>query len=92
MDNNSMLENFVSTADSENDFVKEKYSSLSKKQKNNFKEKECKVISYNDKSKTLDVKFDGYGIRIKNVDTFSGDVAIVKYKGEIGKPNFEYKL
>jgi len=70
---------------------------LPKKPKNNFKNngfktKECKVIAYNKRTNTLDVKFDGYGIRIKDVKDFSGDTVEVKYKGEIGKSNFEYKL
>ena len=70
---------------------------LPKKPKNNFKNygfkiKECKVIAYNKHSNTLDVKFDGYGIRIKDVKDFSGDTVELKYNGEIGKPNFEYKL
>lgn len=63
-----------------------------KKFKNDYKTKECKVISYNKRNNTLDIKFDGYGIRIKDVKDFSGDTVEVKYKGEIGKPNFEYKL
>ena len=40
----------------------------------------------------LDVNFEGHGIRIKNVDNFVGDTVIIKYKSEIGKPDFEYKL
>ena len=63
-----------------------------RKNKSQFKEKECEVIKYNKITKTLDVKFDKYGIRIKDVEDFNGDIAIVKYKGEIGQPNFEYKL
>lgn len=64
-----------------------------KKMKSNaFKEKECKVISYNEKSKSLDVNFEGFGIRIKNVNHFEGQTVVIKYKGEIGKSNFEYKI
>lgn len=68
-----------------------------KKSKNNFnsnkfKTKKCKVIAYHNHTNTLDVKFNEYGIRIKDIKDFSGDIAIVKYKGEIGKSNFEYKL
>lgn len=59
---------------------------------NGFKSKECKVIAYNKRTDILDINFDGYGIRIKNVKGFSGDVITIKYKGEIGKPNFEYKI
>ena len=69
---------------------------IPKKPKNNFKNeyktKLCKVISYNEKNKTLDIKFDKYGMRIKNVKEFTGSVVELKYKGYIGKPNFEYKL
>ena len=69
---------------------------LPKKPKNNlkngFKEKRCNVIDYDRKAKTLDVKFNGYGIRIKDVEEFDGDFAIIKFKGEIGKPNFQYKF
>ena len=56
------------------------------------KEKECKVIRYDSYKNTLDVNFDGYGIRINNVKKFNGDTVIIKYKGDIGKPNFEYKI
>lgn len=71
---------------------------LPKKPKNNFKNnefktKKCDVIAYNKHMKTLDVKFDKYGIRIKNVADFNGNATVeIKYKGEIGKLNFKYKL
>lgn len=75
-------------------FAKE---TLPKKPKNNFKNngfksKECEVIAYSKRTNTLDIRFDGYGIRIKDVENFVGDTVELKYKGEIGKPNFEYKL
>ena len=60
--------------------------------KDEFKTKECPVISYNKHSNTLDIMFDKYGIRIKNVKDFIGNIVNVKYKGEIGKPNFEIAL
>lgn len=63
-------------------------TSLSKK----YKEENCKVIRYNPKEKTLDVNFKGYGIRICNIESFEGETVIVKYKGEIGKKDFTYKL
>lgn len=59
---------------------------------NGFKTKKCKVIAYDKESKFLDVYFDNYGIRIKNVDEIVGDFIDVKYKGEIGKSNFKFKL
>ncbi len=75
----------------------EKDESTKKKLKTNlrkdeFKTKECPVISYNKHSNTLDIMFDKYGIRIKNVKDFIGNIVNVKYKGEIGKPNFEIAL
>lgn len=63
-----------------------------KKNKNEYKQKECKVINYDKHNGYLDVSFDGYGVRIKDVKDFAGDTAIIKYKGEIGKRNFECKL
>jgi len=60
--------------------------------KNDFKEKECPIISYNKHFKTLDVMFDNYGIRLKNIESFAGNTVNIKYKGEIGKPDFEFKI
>lgn len=68
--------------------------SHSRKTKDEFKEKKCEVINYNKYTKTLDIKFNGYGIRINDVDSFNSNngSAIVKYKGEIGKSNFVVKV
>lgn len=63
-----------------------------KKTKYDYKEKECKVIGYNKITNSLDISFSGYGIRINNVKDFQGDTVVIKYKGEIGKSNFECKL
>ncbi len=63
-----------------------------KKAKNEFHEKKCKVIHYNRHTKTLDIQFDGYGIRLKDIQDFNGDVADVKYKGEIGRSDFSVKI
>jgi len=65
---------------------------LSQNSKPMFKEKECRVLSYNKNLGVLDIVFDGYGIRLTNVKNFSGNTAMVKYRGEIGKPNFECKI
>lgn len=62
------------------------------RKKNDWKEKECRVVGYNMRRKALDVLFDEYGIRIKDADPVNSDFVVLKYKGEIGKPNFEYKL
>lgn len=72
--------------------IQEKLPKIQPRKKYEFKEKECKVIAYNKCNNTLDVNFDGYGVRIKDVKNFEGDTVLIKYKGEIGKPNFEIKL
>lgn len=65
----------------------------SRKLKDEFKEKECKVINYNQSAKILDIKFNEYGIRINNVDSFiETNMVIIKYKGEIGKSDFMVKI
>ena len=83
------------------EFVEEKIDNKTvdtfpKKQKNNkfdgFKTKECKVISYNEKTLELIFTFKGVNIRFTGIKNFSGNTVSVKYKGEIGKPNFEIKL
>lgn len=59
-----------------------------------FKTEKCRVSSYNKTTKELDIDFFGYGIRICNVDVdFEvSDTIEVKYRGEIGKPNFICRL
>ena len=55
--------------------------------------KECKVLEYCEKLKTLDVLFDDYGIRINNVNDFHDSLTVtVKYTGEIGKSDFYCEL
>lgn len=63
-----------------------------KKNKGSYKTVECRVLSYDGKTMALDIDFNGYGIRIKNVKDFYGDSVTIKYRGEIGKPNFDFKL
>lgn len=73
--------------------VEKKYDKKQKYDKSDYMEKYCKVINYDKKNKSLDIKFGIYGIRISNVQNYDGKKFVnVKYKGEIGKPNFEYKL
>lgn len=74
------------------DIVDKEIADLKGNKTANFKMMECKVISYNKFNNTLDVVFGKYGIRIKDVKSFDGNVVNIKYKGEIGKPNFEYKI
>lgn len=65
-----------------------------RKSKDDFKEKECEIISYNQHTKMLDVKFNNYGIRIKNVESFynNGSTIKIKYKGTIGNSDFVVKV
>ena len=60
--------------------------------KTEYKEKECRVIRHNRKNCTLDIMFDNYGIRLKNVENIAGDIITIKYKSEIGKPGFRIEL
>lgn len=75
---------------------KESTTTLPKKPKNNkfnsSKTKECKVVSYNKKTLELIISFNGTNIKFTGVKNINGDTISVKYKGEIGKPNFECKL
>lgn len=57
-----------------------------------FYEKDCKVLKYDPKNKTLDFMFDKYGIRINGIEEFGGDTVTIKYRGEVGKPNFIVKV
>ena len=57
-----------------------------------YKTEKCKVLTYNEKTKELDIDFKGYGIRLNNVDNIKSDIISIKYRGEIGKPNFSCKL
>ena len=57
-----------------------------------YKTEKCKVLSYNKKTKELDIDFKGYGIRFNNVDDVNSDFVSVKYRGEIGKSNFSCEL
>lgn len=61
--------------------------------KEDFKAKVCRVILYNDPTKELYVVFDGYGISIKNVESYDGSKSVsVKYTGEIGSADFSCKV
>ena len=91
MEERNFIEENISTADI--DMNKENSIKVHhKKKRDDYREKVCKVIRYNKAKKILDIYFDSYGIRLKDVENFSGDSVIVKYKGEIGKPNFKVCL
>lgn len=64
----------------------------SKNKNTDYKVKECKIISYNETTKELDVLFDNYGIRINNSNPVTDSTVSVKYKGAIGKSNFICKI
>lgn len=60
-----------------------------------FISKKCTVLWYDKISHVLDVEFDGYGIRISDVRDFKGcigSIIDIKYKGEIGNSNFQFKM
>ena len=57
-----------------------------------YKTEKCKVLSYNKKTKELDIDFKGYGIRLNNAEVINSDYVDIKYIGEIGKPNFSCEL
>ena len=57
-----------------------------------YKTEKCKVLSYNKKTKDLDVLFKECGIRLHNAENIKSDFVSVKYRGEIGKANFICKL
>lgn len=60
----------------------------------NIKTEKCKVLMFTKSEKALTIDFKGYGIRIENIeDNYEGiEYVDVLYKGEIGKPNFTYKI
>lgn len=65
------------------------------KNKSQYKEKECKIINYDKHNNYLDISFDGYGVRISNIENFNcndKNTVIVKYNGNIGKSNFSCRL
>ena len=57
-----------------------------------YREKLCKVISYDPVRKTMNVTFDSHNIQLKEVDSYNSDVVIVEYSGEIGTPDFTFRL
>ena len=70
-----------------------KKSTAEKHRRETYKTEICKVLLYNKSTKELDINFKGYGIRVFHVqDTPASDYVTIKYRGEIGKPNFTYEL
>lgn len=92
MEENIIDDNVILESNTENTTPKTRKTKYQNTSKSMFNQKECEVIAYDGRLKVLDVRFGKYGIRIKDVENFTGNTAIVKYKGEIGSPNFEYQL
>lgn len=90
-DENLKTDNYGADVLSDNSNIYKKSKPLANK---NYKLKNCKVIFHNKNNNTLDVLFNGYGIRVKNVHNFdnTNDTVDIQYRGEIGKSNFEYKI
>ncbi|WP_305113938.1 hypothetical protein [Thomasclavelia cocleata] len=66
-----------------------------RRKNDDFIEKECEIIKYDNRKKILDIQFDKYGIRIYGVTKININVdsmVKVKYKGKIGEPNFIIKV
>lgn len=57
-----------------------------------LKTMKCKVLNYDRNTQKLDVDFSGYGIRINDVSKDVGEYVTIRYRGEIGSPNFQYRL
>ena len=70
----------------------EKIETTTKIATEKYKTEKCKVLSYNKKTKELDIDFKGYGIRLNNVRNINSDYVDIKYIGEIGKSNFSCRL
>lgn len=63
------------------------------KKKSTYKEKECQVLRFNKKDKTIDIMFDKYGVKLRtNMNNYDAKTITVKYKGTIGTKDFEIKL
>ena len=62
------------------------------KKKSTYKERECRVLRFN-KDKTIDIMFDKYGVKLRTtMDNYDAKTMTVKYKGTIGRKDFEIKL
>lgn len=79
-------ENVIESADVDNNITEFKDTT------NKYKTELCRILAYNSITKELDVDFKNYGVRIQNVSNVKDDYVTVKYKGDIGKPNFICKL
>ena len=62
------------------------------KVKDGYKVKNCNVLYYDSTAKYVDIDFQGYGIRITDVQKCNENHIMVKYKGTIGSPDFVCKV
>ena len=69
-----------------------KKTAAERHKKEHYKTERCKVLLYNKRTKVLDINFMGYGIRIPHAEHIDSDYVTIKYRGEIGKPNFVCEL
>lgn len=76
----------------ENIETNKKETSSTTAKKETLKKEKCKVLDYNETTKELDIEFKGYGVRINGVSQKIENEVLVKYYGEIGKPNFKCEL
>lgn len=40
----------------------------------------------------ITIDFNGFGIKVLNESNLTSDFVFIEYFGEIGKPNFEFKI
>lgn len=78
--------------ENENIETNKKETSSTTSKKETLKKEKCKVLDYNETTKELDIEFKGYGVRINGVSQKIENEVLVKYYGEIGKPNFKCEL
>lgn len=53
-----------------------------------FKTQRCKILHYDKGTGELDIDFLGFGIRLYGISTEEKDYINIRYRGEIGKPDF----
>ena len=72
--------------------AKEKVESKSVNKPKQPQYKECEVLAYNAKKKTIIVSFNGFGYEFENIEKNPGKTVRVKPTGKIGSPSFKLAL
>lgn len=62
------------------------------KKRRDVLKKTCQVLHYDKRTKTLDLSFDRYGIRLHNVPDCTAKSVEVQYQGSIGSSDFKCGL